>query len=163
MNRRFGLAFLLVLLSMLLGGPRLVGAQTATPPSAVPPTQPARGPGGSDSAYAEVIATRFGELPTGFWLFEPAAPVNAMPVPAAPLPLVLAVPGWGDPRPDQLRTWIDYLVRRGAVVVFPKLAGWHRSHPGRTGCCPGRARARQPAMRRCLPSACLCGNRSFRC
>ncbi len=116
-----------LVLALSLAGPALA-AQPATPippePPA-PPPQPATGPGGAEYAYAEAVATRFGELPTGFWLYEPASPSGGIPAPTGPLPLVLVLPGWGDPQPLQLEAWIEHLVRRGAVVLFPnyQLAG----------------------------------------
>ena len=100
------LRLLLCVVAVLLVVPASAGAQPATPigqePPA-PPTQPATGPGGAEYAYAEVVAAQFGEPPTGFWLFEPSSPSGAPPAPAAPLPLVLVLAGWGDPRPEQLR------------------------------------------------------------
>jgi len=113
---------LLVLMSCLLAGPT-VGAQTATPPPPTPPTQPGSGPGGAAYAYDEVVARHYGAEPdgtvdpTGYWLFEPAETDET--VAMGPVPLVIFLHGAGPTDPVWYRAWIDHIVRRGAVVLYP--------------------------------------------
>lgn len=124
--------------------PRGIVARQATPsppahPS--PPTQPATGPGGADYAYNKVLATAYDQdgwphtedegkdAIHHFWLFEPANPRPGTVV-DTPLPVVIFLPGccdfhqWAAVRPDYTRSWIDHLVRLGAVVIYPMSAGY---------------------------------------
>ena len=101
----------------------------ATPTTPTPPTQPATGPGGMDYAYDRVVFTEHGEVAGGYLLFEPADPHGGgTPVATAPLPIVLFLSACCET--DDLNDvtdngapwldWIDHLIRRGAVVVFPR-------------------------------------------
>lgn len=83
-----------------------------------PPKQPESGPGGSDALFNKVIATRYGDQPTGYWLFEPSGPTSSA-AERRPLPLVLFLHGFNALDPLVYRAWIDHIVRRGAVVVYP--------------------------------------------
>ena len=67
-------------------------AQTATPEGApIQPAQPAEGPGGVEYLFDEVAAHHYGREPdgianpTGYWLFEPAAPLPNVRVGVVPL------------------------------------------------------------------------------
>ena len=79
-----------------------------------PPGQPANGPGGADYRHHEVIASLHGRGATQFWLFEPRSP--------APLsaPVIVFLHGWGGVSPDPYRAWIDHIVKRGNIVVYPR-------------------------------------------
>ncbi|MDR3387824.1 MAG: alpha/beta hydrolase [Rudaea sp.] len=79
-----------------------------------PPIQPSHGPGGADYAHAEVIAREVHPGAQGWWLFTPAAPV-----PTAGTPVVVFCHGWGALDPKGYRAWIDHIVRRGNIVIFP--------------------------------------------
>ncbi|BAS28253.1 alpha/beta hydrolase fold domain-containing protein [Limnochorda pilosa] len=79
-----------------------------------PPEQPSRGPGGSDYLYGRVEASRHGEGAQAFWLFEPDAPRPRS------APLVLFLHGWRNVDPRTYGAWIEHLVRKGAVVVYPR-------------------------------------------
>ncbi len=116
---------LLLLGLMLASGPSAGFAQTAgqlqvvAPPSPPrPPDQPESGPGGSAALFHEVIATRHGDLPVGYWLFEPSDPVDGTEI-QRELPFVLFLHGFNALDPIVYRAWIDHIVRRGAVVVYP--------------------------------------------
>jgi pimeloyl-ACP methyl ester carboxylesterase len=93
-----------------------------TPASAwggpTPPEQPADGPGGAARVYPSQVVSRIGSAPTGYWLFEPALADDGVPV-ATPMPLVVFLHGFGAVDPWFYRAWIDHLVGRGAVVIFP--------------------------------------------
>jgi len=117
-----GIAICAILCALTL--PALAVAQTATPGARpTPPTQPATGPGGATYAYAEVTARHYGPEPdgttdpVGYWLFEPAAPADA--AAADPVPLIVFLHGYFGTDPAAYRSWIDHLVRHGAVVLFP--------------------------------------------
>jgi acetyl esterase/lipase len=80
---------------------------------AKPPEQPASGPGGRTYAHLRVIAGRYGTRGTAYWVFEPAAPSPRV------APVVVLLHGWGGTDPLVYGAWIDHLVMRGNVVLFP--------------------------------------------
>jgi acetyl esterase/lipase len=75
--------------------------------------QPARGPGGAEYLHREVVAAAHGKGATQYWLFEPAAPVPKT------APVVVFLHGWGAMSPEPYRAWIEHLVRRGNLVIYP--------------------------------------------
>jgi len=78
----------------------------------MPPPQPAHGPGGSDYAHAGIIAsTREGAQ--GWRLFTPTGPAPAS------APVVVFCHGWGALDSKNYQAWIDHLVRRGNIVIWP--------------------------------------------
>lgn len=77
-----------------------------------PPEQPLRGPGGKEYRH-RVRPSVHGAGALAYWLFEPADPT---PVTA---PLIVFLHGWGGNNPASFGAWIDHLVRRGNLVVFP--------------------------------------------
>jgi pimeloyl-ACP methyl ester carboxylesterase len=81
--------------------------------SAKPPLQPASGPGGANHAHARVIGREVRGGAQGWWLFTPADPTPAQ------APVVVFLHGWGAMNPRVYRGWIDHIVRRGMIVVFP--------------------------------------------
>jgi acetyl esterase/lipase len=85
-------------------------AFAATP---TPPAQPAHGPGGADYAHAQVIAREVKSGAQGWWLFTPAAPVPTS------APVMVFCHGWGALDPKNYRAWIDHIVRRGNILVWP--------------------------------------------
>ena len=88
----------------------LTGAAAAVP---APPQQPAHGPGGADYRHGEVKAAVHGKVPAEYWLFAPAAPVPKT------APVVVFLHGWGAMSPEPYRAWIDHIVRRGNIVIYP--------------------------------------------
>src|SRR4051794_6351016 len=128
--RHFTFVVLFLTIALMLRVPIVTAAQDATPaPAAAPaeqPSQPATGPGGADFAYDGMRAQHFGPWPaeaqggTGFWLFEPLGPrVAGTPVAEAALPLVIFLHAFTITDPEWYHVWIDHLVRRGAIVVYP--------------------------------------------
>lgn len=83
----------------------------AAPPS--PPQQPAQGPGGAHYAHADVVAREVRTGGQGWWLFTPAGPVPET------APVVVVCHGWGALNPKAYRAWIDHIVRRGNIVIYP--------------------------------------------
>lgn len=82
--------------------------------SATPPVQASTGPGGAAATYATVLASSFGSAQAQFWIFEPQGSGST------PLPLVVFMHGYGALQPDLYQAWIDHIVRRGAIVVYPR-------------------------------------------
>ena len=78
-----------------------------------PPVQPAHGPGGADYAHARVIAHEMKSGAQGWWLFVPSSPRPAS------APIVVFCHGWGALDPEGYRAWIDHIVRRGNIVIWP--------------------------------------------
>ncbi len=79
-----------------------------------PPSQPATGPGGADYTHSSVIAQRFGEGADEYWLFLPDDP---MPERA---PFVVFLHGWAGMDPRVYGGWIQHIVRKGHIVVYPR-------------------------------------------
>lgn len=79
-----------------------------------PPTQPDRGPGGRDYAHRTVRPKYHGTGATAYWLFEPADPAPKT------APVIVFNHGWLAMHPRVYRAWIDHLVRRGNVVIYPR-------------------------------------------
>ncbi len=98
--------------------PAALGADAPALAPPEPPAQPASGPGGAAVLYDRVIATRHGRAPVGYWLFEPSTPADPDRADRK-LPLVLFVHGFNALDPTVYRAWIDHIVRRGAIVVYP--------------------------------------------
>ena len=81
-----------------------------------PPSQPLTGPGGSDYTHGSVIQTNSTSLFSGdgYWLFEPDSPKPDS------ADVVIFNHGWGVYNPGPYGQWIEHLVRKGNVVIFPK-------------------------------------------
>jgi hypothetical protein len=60
---------------------------------------------------------------TQFWLFEPAHPTPKT------APAVVFLHGWGAVEPAPYRAWIDHIVRRGNIVIYPRYQVDHRTPP----------------------------------
>ncbi len=84
----------------------------AAPPT--PPAQPKTGPGSSDYSHAEMISHVYGEGDTQFWIFEPADPKPAT------APVIIFCHGWSAMSPNTYGAWIEHLVRRGNIVIYPR-------------------------------------------
>lgn len=84
----------------------------ARPPT--PPPQPREGPGGATYPHAGVTVARGGDGEREYWVFEPAHPRPGR------APVVVMLHGWGAMLPDPYAAWIDHLVRRGNIVVYPR-------------------------------------------
>lgn len=107
-------------LVFLLGAAGIPSAPVRANVPPTPPGQPPTGDGGAAAGYPAVVATRHGSRPTGYWLFEPASEEGdaAKPI-ASAQPLVIFLHGFTAVDPKTYRAWIDHIVRRGAVVVYP--------------------------------------------
>lgn len=89
----------------------------AAPGAITPPAQPLTGPGGAEAFHQAVISAHFDQGGKGSWLFEPVAPRPAS------APVVVFLHGWTLMWPGFYSLWIDHLVRRGDIVIFPRYQG----------------------------------------
>ena len=79
-----------------------------------PPSQPSSGPGGSEDAHRSVRKSgSFGKGARAFYLYEPADPAPAT------APVIVFLHGYLGVNPTAYGAWIEHLVRRGNVVVYP--------------------------------------------
>jgi pimeloyl-ACP methyl ester carboxylesterase len=79
-----------------------------------PPVQPESGPGGKQYPHAGVTKNRYGTGNQEYWIFEPASPKPAS------APLIVFIHGWGGMNPLYYGAWLDHLVKRGNIVVYPR-------------------------------------------
>jgi pimeloyl-ACP methyl ester carboxylesterase len=79
-----------------------------------PPAQPATGPGGKEYVHAKVTKNRYGTGNQEYWIFEPDTPKPAS------APLIVFLHGWGGMNPLYYGAWLDHLVKRGNIVVYPR-------------------------------------------
>jgi acetyl esterase/lipase len=77
------------------------------------PTQPVTGPGSSAFTHSRVVAKMYGTGPTRYWIFEPADPQPES------APVVIFNHGWMAMEPKYYGAWIDHIVMRGNLVIFP--------------------------------------------
>jgi len=82
--------------------------------AATPPAQPASGPGGADYAHRSVSTSIHGFGDLQYYLFEPD---NPKPQTA---PLIVFTHGYGGTNPASYGAWIEHIVRRGNIVIYPK-------------------------------------------
>jgi len=79
-----------------------------------PPPQPASGPGGKQYAHTSVTRNRYGKGGQEYWIFEPDTPKPPV------APVVVLLHGWGGMNPMYYGAWIDHLVKRGNIVIYPR-------------------------------------------
>ncbi|HKR61338.1 MAG TPA: alpha/beta hydrolase [Pyrinomonadaceae bacterium] len=79
-----------------------------------PPQQPENGPGGKQYAHRVVTKNRYGAGGKEYWLFEPNAPKPKS------APVIVLMHGWGGVNPMYYGAWIEHLVKRGNVVIYPR-------------------------------------------
>ena len=104
LRRIIGLKLSLVLFSLTI-----LSAQRATPP-----VQPATGPGGKEYLHTGVTKNRYGTGNDEYWIFEPASPKPAS------APVIVFIHGWGGMNPLYYGAWLDHLVKRGNIVIYPR-------------------------------------------
>jgi len=79
-----------------------------------PPSQPLDGPGGLRYSHAHMTKTRYGQGAQEYWVYEPDAPKPRT------APLIVFFHGWGGTNPAAYGAWLDHLVKRGNIVVYPR-------------------------------------------
>ena len=92
--------------------------------SATQPTQPKSGPGGAEYAHGSVTHSIFGEGNDEFTLFEPADPRPEV------APVIIFLHGWSAMKPEPYQDWINHLVRRGNIVIYPRYQAKISTKPG---------------------------------
>ena len=90
----------------------IVSSQNAQSPT--PPSQPQTGPGGKQYVHTNVVKNRYGKGGEEYWIFEPESPKPST------APLIVFLHGWGGMNPLYYGAWIDHLVKRGNIVVYPR-------------------------------------------
>lgn len=92
-----------------------VFAQTSEPVISAPqqPKQPVRGPGGSEGRYHSMLRIPIPGEAHGGWIFLPSSPSPAK------APVVIFCHGWNAIRPAGYQAWINHLVSRGNIVIWP--------------------------------------------
>jgi acetyl esterase/lipase len=109
MKKQLLFLFVTCLLAIPLTGSVLARADGPTPPG-----QPSNGPGGSNYSHAGVIVHRYGLGALQYWIFEPTDPKPAT------APLIVFNHGIGAMVPFWYQTWINHIVKRGNIVVYPR-------------------------------------------
>ena len=79
-----------------------------------PPLQPETGPGGKQAMHAAVLKNRYREGAKEYWIYEPDKPTPKV------APVVIFLHGWGGTNPLYYGAWIDHIVKRGNIVIFPR-------------------------------------------
>jgi hypothetical protein len=79
-----------------------------------PPSQPSDGPGGSNYSHHGIRESRYGFGNHQFWIFEPTDPTPTS------APLIVFNHGWGALYPYYYKAWVEHLVKRGNIVVYPR-------------------------------------------
>jgi pimeloyl-ACP methyl ester carboxylesterase len=87
----------------------VISAQTV-----MPPLQPQTGPGGKQYVHAGVTKNRYGKGGEEYWIFEPDLPKPRT------APVIIFLHGWGGMNPLYYGAWLDHLVKRGNIVVYPR-------------------------------------------
>ena len=77
------------------------------------PAQPLEGPGGADYIHNKVISNNYGYDVLQYYLFEPDSPKPDT------APLILFLHGCGITNPATYSAWIEHIVKKGNIVVFP--------------------------------------------
>ena len=106
--------FVPVVMSLLLIFSSLTIVSSQTSQKATPPSQPQTGPGGKQYIHTGVVKNRYGKGGEEYWIFEPDAPKPRT------APLIVFLHGWGGMNPLYYGAWIDHLVKRGNIVVYPR-------------------------------------------
>ncbi len=89
-----------------------------------PPAQPTEGPGGASYRHRGVHKEVHGEGPQQFWIYEPSDPAPKT------APVIVFGHGGGGVNPRFYGAWIEHLVRRGNIVLFPRYQNNVLSRPG---------------------------------
>ena len=89
------------------------------------PKQPSSGPGSTWLAHTSVIRERYGVGNAQFWIYEPGNPKPAT------APVIVFLHGWSATNPAAYGAWIDHLVGRGNIVIYPRYQADIRTLPAK--------------------------------
>ncbi len=134
---RIPLSALALLMVVTVASPTSGSAQVATPAATPttkpqPPTQPTTGPGGSEARFGGIASIEQkppDQLFADYWLFVPTDPLPGTTSAGEPFPVVIFIPGSGTLDAAGYLAWIEHLVQRGAVVVYPMYENAGYSEP----------------------------------
>lgn len=101
--------------------------------AATPPAQPRTGPGGTAYVHKKVTKNVYGAGADQYWLYEPSEPAPTS------APVIVFLHGWGATNPRSYGGWIDHLVRRGHIVIYPRYQEQWRYPPGQIATNAARA------------------------
>jgi pimeloyl-ACP methyl ester carboxylesterase len=104
----------ILLVGIVLACVVLMRLKHASATDATPPKQPEKGPGGKEYAHKVSRQKSYGEGDTQYWIFEPDQPAPAT------APVVVFCHGWSAMDPGSYGPWIEHIVRRGNIVIFPR-------------------------------------------
>ena len=79
-----------------------------------PPEQPPDGPGGSNYSHNGIRKSRYRWGARQYWIFEPMDPTPES------APVIVFNHGWSALFPYFYQAWIDHLVKRGNIVIYPR-------------------------------------------
>lgn len=79
-----------------------------------PPNQPMTGPGGREYRFERIDSKAYGQGAEGYWIIEPRDTVDES------LPVILFVHGLNLPGFGSYRQWINHLVLKGNIVIYPR-------------------------------------------
>jgi predicted esterase len=79
-----------------------------------PPPQPKNGPGGQEYKHSAVTKSKHDQGAAEYWLYEPDSPKPDS------APVIVLLHGWGATNPAIYGAWIDHLVKRGKIVIYPR-------------------------------------------
>lgn len=102
--------FMPLLLTMLFAA-----SSNAADLVASPPPQPDSGPGGADYKFDAIRKSTHGWGPKHVTIFEPADVKTTK-----PLPVIVFNHGYLATSPSVYGGWIEHIVRRGNIVIFPR-------------------------------------------
>ncbi len=91
-----------------------IQSNTLSTPPPSPPNQSEEGPGGSNYSHASVVRTRYNWGVDQYWIFEPDNPTPSE------APVIIFLHGWSAMFPIFYQPWIDHLVKRGNIVIYPR-------------------------------------------
>jgi acetyl esterase/lipase len=78
-----------------------------------PPEQQLYGPGGKEYLYNKVTVTEYGRNDNKYYIFEPDNYKERF------APVIALIHGWLATDPNTYRLWIDHLVKKGNIVIYP--------------------------------------------
>ena len=104
-------------------GAAITAAVARLEPEARPPSQPLAGPGGAEYRHAGVVKSGHGTGDTQYWLYEPADPKPDS------APVIIFNHGWSAMNPQAYGAWIEHIVRRGNIVIYPRYQADLRTQP----------------------------------
>lgn len=100
------------------------GSVAGSAGSVAAPGPPRAGPGSTSYAYSGLTHMEIGAGAEKISIIEPAGAEGR------PLPVVVFVHGWGAISPRAYGAWIEHIVRRGAILLYPAYQSSLRDPPG---------------------------------